>query len=187
MRPIWIKAAILLCLAWLVAGLVIWGARRARQTPETVARYATEHSLDGKSAAERERIMRELADRLNQLEYEQRQQVRMTRRLDSFFRTLTPEERMKFLDLTAPAGFHQMMEAFNKMEPAKRKAFVDRALTQMKERGEEGGAPPSTDDPNVKKIVEHGLRAFYSDASADTKMDLAPLIEQMQKNLQGFR
>jgi len=186
MRPIWIKAALLLLFAWLVAGLVIWGARRARPTPETVIRYADEHSVSGKSAADRERIMRGLADRLNHLEYEQRQQVRVSRRLDAFFKTLTPEERSKFLDLTLPAGFRQMMDAFNKMDPAKRKSFVDHALVQMKERGDEGRPAPALDDPNVKKIVEQGLHSFYSDASADTKMDLAPLIEQMQKNLQGF-
>jgi hypothetical protein len=130
--------------------------------------------------------LRGLADRLNQLEYEQRQHERATRRLDSFFNALTPLERSEFLDLTLPAGFRQMMDAFNKMDPAKRKSFVDHALTQMKERGETDAAGPSMDDPNVKKIVEQGMRAFYSDASADTKMDLAPLIEQMQKNLQGF-
>ena len=36
----------------------------------------------------------------------------------------------------------------------------------------------------MQKMVEQGLRSYYSDATADVKMDLAPLIEQMQKNLQ---
>lgn len=186
MRFPWIKTLLLLAAAWLIAGGVIWWARAARPTPDSVVRYANEHSPEGRSQPAREEALRGLASRLNQLEYEQRQQVRVQRRLDSFFRQLTPEERLEFVDLTAPAGFHQMMEAFNKMDPDKRRTFVERALAQMKEREEEGTGPLPPDDPNVKKMIEHGMHAFYADASADTKMDLAPLIEQMQKNLQGF-
>ena len=36
-----------------------------------------------------------------------------------------------------------------------------------------------------QRVIDQGLKSFYSDASADTKLDLAPLIEQMQRNLQG--
>jgi hypothetical protein len=41
-------------------------------------------------------------------------------------------------------------------------------------------------DENMQKIVDQGLKSFYSEASAETKMDLAPVIEQMQRNLQNF-
>jgi hypothetical protein len=104
----------------------------------------------------------------------------------AFFRSLTPDEQTRFLDLTLPTGFKQMMDALNKMEPEKRKRFVEKSLAEMRQReGEE--RPEAGDDPNVGKIVDQGLRSFYSEASADVKMDVAPLIEQMQKNLQGFR
>ena len=109
--------------------------------------------------------------------------MRMGRRLDGFFRSLTPEEQGRFLDLTLPTGFKQMMEAFNKMDPEKRKRFVKKALEDM-ERDAERGEQPPVDDEVMQKMVEQGLRSYYSDATADVKMDLAPLIEQMQKNLQ---
>ena len=41
-------------------------------------------------------------------------------------------------------------------------------------------------DRNTQKIIDQGLKSFYSEASADTKMDVAPILEQMQRNLQGF-
>jgi hypothetical protein len=76
-----------------------------------------------------------------------------------------------------------MMDAFNKMDPEKRKRMVDRALDDMKKRaGEE--PQRDADDPHIGKIVNEGLRSFYSEANAEVKMDLAPLIEQMQSNLQ---
>ena len=110
----------------------------------------------------------------------------MGKRLDGFFRNLRPEEQARFLDLTLPTGFKQMMDALNKMTPEKRQQFVDKALADMKKR--EGDRPPDAElDGNARKIIDQGFKSFYSDASADVKMDVAPLIEQLQKNLQGGR
>jgi hypothetical protein len=78
------------------------------------------------------------------------------------------------------------MVAFNKMEPEKRKEFVDRALAEVKKR--QGEAPPAGwNEKLVQKIVNQGLNTFYAEASANAKLDLAPLIEQMQRNLQSLR
>jgi hypothetical protein len=140
----------------------------------------------GKSSKDREREMNAVAEQLNALSYDERREVRMSKKLDEFFRLLSPAEQLRFLDLTLPTGFKQMMEAFNKMEPEKRKRFVEKALADMQKNEGDGNAPPP-DDAHVQKIVQEGLRSFYSDASADAKMDLAPLIEQMQKNLQFGR
>ena len=41
------------------------------------------------------------------------------------------------------------------------------------------------DDGMSQRVIDQGLKSFYTDANADTKLDLAPLIEQMQRNLQG--
>ena len=185
MNSLWIKAGAVVAAIWLVAAGVIWWARAAKPTPEAIIRYVSEHPLEGKGAAERGKTIETVAEKLNRLGYEERRQMRMGRKLDEFFRGLTPDEQTRFLDLTLPAGFKQMMEALNKMEPAKRKSFVDRALREMKE--DEGQEQRPVDDKNVEKIVSQGLRSFYSDASAEVKMDVAPLIEQMQMNLQGIR
>jgi hypothetical protein len=70
------------------------------------------------------------------------------------------------------------------MDPAQRKRFVERSLKDMRER--EGDQPPDAElDANARKIIDQGFKSFYSEASAETKMDVAPLIEQLQKNLQG--
>lgn len=190
MRPLWIKATLLLLAVWLVAGGAMWWAKAHKPTPESVAAYVEQTKIEGKSSAERQQEMEKIAKQLNTLSFEQRREVRMTRKLDKFFRQLTPEEQNRFLDLTAPEHFKQMMEALNKMTPQDRKRFVTRALKDMQDQeGElpEGARPQFDQDKNAQKIVEQGLKSFYSEASADTKMDLAPLIEQFQHNLQGLR
>ena len=183
MRSLWIKALLALAAIWIVAGGVIFWAQNAKPSPESLERYVNAHPLDGKSAKDRARTIEKVADQLNGLSYEDRQQMRVGRKLDSFFRSLNAEEQGSFLDLTLPTGFKQMMEAFNKMEPEKRKKFVKRALEDMEREAQSGEQPP-VDDEHVQKMVEQGLRSYYSDATSEVKLDLAPLIEQMQKNLQ---
>ena len=136
----------------------------------------------GKARAE---MIEEVAEQMNALGYEERREFRMSRKLDGFFKELTPEEQGRFLDLTLPTGFKQMMESLNKMDPAQRKRFVERSLKDMQREGEN---PPDRElDANARKIIDQGFKSFYSEASAEVKMDVAPLIEQLQKNLQGVR
>jgi prepilin-type N-terminal cleavage/methylation domain-containing protein/prepilin-type processing-associated H-X9-DG protein len=155
------------------------GRARRGPTPERLIAYVQSHPLEGQSADERSKRLEKVADQVNGLSYEQRRHVRAGRQLESFFRSLTSAEQTRFLDRTLPTGFKQMMEAFNKMTPAKRKEFVERTLADMRKQ-EDGDAPPP-DDENVEKIINEGLKSFYTEASAEVKMDFAPLIEQDAK------
>ena len=182
----WLKIVLVLCAIWALAAGVIFFAHSAKPTAASIAAYAHKNDIASLAGAERQKAIDHMADMLNLTTLEDRQKLRDDGVTNGFFHSLTAEEQSAFLDKTLPAGFKQMMESFNKMTPAKRKDFVDHALTEMKKH--EGEQPPKTiDDANTKKIVDQGLKSFYSDSSADVKMDLTPLIEQMQRNLQGPR
>jgi len=184
MRIPWIKIVGLLAGVWLVVGLAIYWARSERATPESVIRYLDGHPMAGKSGHDRDEVIKRVTGQLNQFSYEQRREVRVSRKLDGFFRELNSGEQSRFLDLTLPSGFHKMMESLNRMTPEKRKEFVDKALADMKKH--EGEEPPDGQmDANAQKVIDQGFKSFYSDASAQVKMDMAPLIEQLQKNMQG--
>ncbi|MGB8353271.1 MAG: hypothetical protein WCD79_05245 [Chthoniobacteraceae bacterium] len=183
--PYWSKIVLVLCAIWALAAGVIYFARAAKPTADSIAAYLQKNDLASQADADRQKEIDRVADMLNRTTLEDRQKLRDNGVTNGFFRSLTPEEQSAFLDKTLPTGFKQMMESFNKMTPSKRKDFVDHALTEM--RKHEGDQPAKIDDANTKKIVDQGLRSFYSDSSADVKMDLAPLIEQMQRNLQGPR
>lgn len=185
MRPLWLKAVLVLAAVWAVAGGAIFWARSVKVTPKSFGKYLEAHSIEGKSGKARAEVIEEVAEQMNALGYEERREFRMGRKLDGFFKALTPDEQGRFLDLTLPTGFKQMMESLNKMEPAQRKRFVERSLKDMQREGEN---PPDRElDANARKIIDQGFKSFYSEASADVKMDVAPLVEQLQKNLQGLR
>jgi hypothetical protein len=39
------------------------------------------------------------------------------------------------------------------------------------------------DDPQIRKIVDQGLKAFYSDATIDAKMDALPFLEALEQTV----
>jgi hypothetical protein len=182
--PFWAKCALIIAGVWLLAGAAIYWSRHAAPTAQSVAASLKSADLAAKSGAARSRAIESVERQLNELSLEERQRLQRSDATRQFFLSLTQEERLAFLDATLPAGFKQWMDAFNKMDRAQRKQIVDRTLAQMKEH-EGDGPPPAQNDEVAQRFVDQGMRSFYKDADADTKLDLAPLIEQMQKNSQG--
>jgi len=183
---IWRNVLVALVLVWAVAGGIIYGTRQARPTAQSITVYLGQHPLAMETGAKRAKIITRAGDMLNGLNLEDRQALQGDGVTRDFFMSLTTAEQAAFLDATLPAGFKQIMEAFNKMEPEKRKEFVNRALAEAKKR--QGEAPPAgLNEQLVQKMVNQGLNTFYAEASANAKLDLAPLIEQMQRNLQSLR
>jgi len=184
MRIPW-RIIIILAAVWLVAGTIIWWTRAARPTPESVATYIKKNSLENVPDAKRAEVIDRVAEQMNRLNFEDRQKLRKLRVDRTFFNTLTPEERQRFLDLTLPEGFRQLMLALNKMTPEQRQKIVQRALDDLEKEDPENGS--RVDREGVQKMIGQGMESFYKDASAEVKLDFAPVIEQLQRATQRGR
>jgi hypothetical protein len=187
----------------LVALVVIWAvaiagyefAKHAKITPEKVRAYISSVDFSHLSAADREAAIRKLAAMLNALSLEERQGLRFDRR--GWFDEMTEAEKSEFLEATLPTGFKQMLGAFEEMPPDKRKHVVDQAVKQLQDARQQmaagGQAPPAdTNGPALspelqEKVTKIGLQSFYSQSSAETKAELAPLLEQMQLMMESGR
>jgi hypothetical protein len=181
--PFWSKCALVLVGVWIVAGAVIYWARHAKPTAQSVTAYLHDANLAGHARAD---TITAVETQLNEVSLEDRQQLQRSGATRQFFLELTPAERLAFLDATLPAGFKQWMDAFNKMTREQRKQIVDRTLAQMKAHEGDDQPPAAPNDEVARHFVDQGMRSFYKDADADTKLDMAPLIEQMQRNAQSF-
>ena len=182
MRPNWIKVVALLAVLWLLVAGITSVVRRSRPTPESIAAFVGENTLDGKAPAERAKLIEAVASKVNRLEYEQRRELDKQRKLDKFWTALSAGEKSRYLDLVLPSGFKQMMENFNKMEPGKRKRMVQKAVDDLRTR--EADRPErALDDPQIRKIVDQGLKSFYSDATIDAKMDALPFLEALEQTV----
>ena len=187
----------------MIALVVIWAlaiagyeiARHAKVTPEKVRAYVGSLDFSHLSAADREASIRKLAAMLNALSLEERQGLRLDRR--GWFDEMTEAEKSEFLEATLPTGFKQMLTAFEDMPPDKRKHVVDQAVKQLQDARQQmatdGQAPAAgTNGPVLspelqEKVTKIGLQSFYSQSSAETKAELAPLLEQMQQMMESGR
>ena len=191
-RPV-LQAVFALLVIWMVA-LAGWEiARHARVTPEKVRAYLTSVDFGTLSAADRAAASQKLAAMLNALSLEERQRLRLDR--TGWFKQMTEDEKEKFIAATLPTGVKQMLNAFEQLPTDKQQRAVDDAVKQMKaaqEKPATGGAPPGADGPPISpelqgKVMKLGLQSFYSQSSAQTKAELAPLLEQMQQMMESGR
>ncbi len=193
-RPL-LYGLLALALAWLLA----WGGyhftQSSRMTADKVAIYLKSVDLAQLHGPLRARALQELADKLNALSMEERRKARMNRLWERWFREMSDDEKGSFLAATMPSGIKQMLASFEKLPQDRRKKTIDDALQQLKEardQSPDGGAadpngPPVLSEEVRQRVVSVGLNAYYSQSSAQTKAELAPLLEEIQRAMETGR
>ncbi len=159
-------------------------------TAEKVVAFVASVNLSKLSAADRAKAIQDLADKINKLSYEERQRMRADRSGERWFEQMTEEEKGQFIEATMPTGFKQMINAFEEMPEDKRRRAIDGALKRLREaRVQAGGAtnrPPISPELEAK-VRTIGLKTFYSQSSAQTKAELAPVLEELQRAMESGR
>ena len=137
----------------------------------------------------REKKLREIAGLVNRLDFAERQKTRDDRITEGFFRRMSPSEKKLFIDLTVRESMGKFMEAIDALPPEKRKEFVKQGLSEIEsgKTEEEMAKARELGDDLLETIAGEGMRAYFEKASADTKLDLAPLMESMNEVMQGLR
>jgi hypothetical protein len=192
-------------LVWAMATLVgIWAvawtgyriAKNAKPTAEKVIAFTEAKDLSQLSGEARAKAIRELADKLNGLSLEERQKARLSRASENWFSEMTEEEKGEFIEATMPTGFKQMITAFEQMPEENRRRSINEALRRLRETNDRlqagqivlgGGTnrPPPVSEELQAKVRTIGLKAFYSESSAQTKAELAPVLEELQRVMEG--
>lgn len=194
-----VKAVLVLTLVW--AG--VWGIRALagakRITAERVnqeiagANFADwsdrETVPDNSEGKRRIKEITKISDMVNRLDFQEREKNRENREGEMFFRKLSAEEKGLFIELTVMESMNRFMEALDTMPPEQRKKFVERGLKDLKNgrTEEEMARADDLGSDLLEKISQEGMRAYFEKSSADTKLDLAPLMEAINEAMQGLR
>jgi hypothetical protein len=91
-----------------------------------------------------------------------------------------------------------MITAFEQQPEDKRKRAIDEALKRLRETnaqvqgGQNPGSANVTNQPPLSpeleaKVRTIGLKSFYSQSSAQTKAELAPVLEELQRVMESGR
>lgn len=191
------KGLAVLALVWAIVFGVRTFASSKKITAERLDREVREMAFadwsenpgSGAVAKERKEKIRRVADMVNRLDFAEREKNRQNRSGEDFFRKLSPSEKNLFIDLTIMESMGRFMEALDQMPEEQRKKFVEQGMKEIQEgrTEEEMARAQEMDDNLLTKISEEGMRAYFDKASADTKLDLAPLMEAMNEVMQGLR
>ncbi len=187
----------LLALIWAAVFTVRHFAASKMITAERLDREMRELAFDdwsenpgaGAVAKEREEDIRRIAEMVNRLDFAEREKNRKNRSGEDFFRKLSVKEKNLFVDLTIVESMSKFMEALDQMPEEQRKRFVEKGLKEIQEgrSADEMERAREMDESLLTKISQEGMRAYFDKASADTKLDLAPLMESMNEVMQGLR
>ncbi len=184
-----LRGVIGLAVIWAMVFLVTSIAGARKPTAEKVAEFQSNNQLAEIDDPERRReVVEKMAKMLNQMEASELSLLAEREEHDprrDFFRAMNPDEQRLFMERRVGRAFEQIMESFNEMDRDERKRIVERSLRQMRENGTGPGGErlEETDPEIVEKMTEAGLKAYYEDASVETKIDLAPLMEEMQRSM----
>ncbi len=194
-------AVLTLLMAW---GLAFGGraiSRALRVTPDTVLAFLREQDLSHLSGEARGRALRKLASLWNALSLEERRTARGNPFWRRWFSAMTDEEKAAFLEATLPSGFNQMMNAFEQMPPERRRKAIEETAKRIREARETAkadadaaGNEDASPDPGPQisrevqeRVVQSGLKTFYDSGSTQLKSEMAPLLEELQRSMEGGR
>ncbi len=192
-----VKGVVVLALIWAAVFAVRSFAASKKITAESLDREVRELAFDdwsenpgsGAMAKEREEEIRRIAVMVNRLDFAEREKNRRNRSGEDFFRKLSVKEKNLFVDLTIVESMSKFMEALDQMPEKQRKRFVEKGLKDIQEGRTAGEMERARemDENLLTKISEEGMRAYFDKASADTKLDLAPLMKAINEEMQGLR
>jgi hypothetical protein len=190
-HPILVAGAAIL-LVWLLAwsGYVI--SKHSKMTAQKVTKFQQSLDLGRLSAADRLKALKELAEKLNALSPEERQQWRLD--LD-WFRQLTDDEKAYFIDAFLPGEMRIALQMFEKWPKERQQREIDSALQELRKnavnpqsselskvRGTNGPVLTPEMDKQIRAI---GLNALFKSGSAQTKAQLAPLLMEVQRQFES--
>jgi hypothetical protein len=197
-RPVCISVLAVVAV-WATAMIGYKIAKNSRVTAEKVKVFADSVDLASLSAEARAKAIQRLAEMINALSVEERRRTRLEQASWKWLEQMTEDEKSTFVEATVPTGFKQMLNAFEQLPEDKRRKAVDDAVRHLRDEqkrliaengeGTPGGTnlPPPISPELQARIRTMGLRAFYSQSSAQTKAELAPVLEELQRIMESGR
>ena len=178
---------------WLAVWAGHWYFENLKMTAAKVRAYLESVNFGELTGAARAKALKELEDKLNALSYEERQRLQSEHVINDWFAQMTEAEKSQFIEATLPTGIKQMIHAFQQLPQDKRQRLIDNAMKNLRAannrspNGSGTNSPPPISPELEAKIRTIGLKSFYSQSSAETKAEVAPLLEELQRQMQSGR
>jgi len=167
-------------------------------TADKVSQYARTTDLNRLDAVSRAEALRRLEEMINRLPPDERRKWREGGAWKNWFDEMTETEKGGFIDATMPSGFKQWLNQFDALPEENRKKFIDylagrlrdtHQLVTDREPGHTNSMFGTNEAPLLSAQLESraqtiGLKTYFTESSAETKAELAPFLEEIQRDMQ---
>ena len=183
-------ATLLIIAVWLAAWAAYTLARKSKLTADKVIAHQSSLELEKLPAEARRKALQSLVDKLNALSTDERAKWHLDW---DWFRQLTEEEKSWFIDAFLPGEMTRALAYFERLPRAQQQKDIDSALEELRRHAANPRRPAPGDSTNGpifspeldQKIRTMGLSALYGQASAQTKAELAPLLLEVQRQMEN--
>ena len=190
-----VPALIALAVIWGGVAIVFRATDSYIMTPEKVVLLVKEAPWkDHRKASkdERKAFLEKITAAVNKLDFEQQRLLREDGRneIEDFALDLTDEERRWFISQTVEKQFVFVMKRFQSMGLEERKRTLDQTRAEMRKNNRDVDALDGLVTENERAfetIIERGLEEYYNKGSDKRKMQMAPLLSELQRRMQGGR
>ena len=181
---------------WSVVGFVMHVTEDSVSTPEKVmAMISTPPWAHGRkpSPVERQAFLDQIVKFYNLLDLNQRRQLREDDTKGEsmlFIAELTEPERKAYLKAIMEAQFQPLMKAWTNLTKEDRRKFLASSRQDMRKNGRDTGsldALSAEDEKAFDKMIDGSLSDYYQQGDEKRKVNLGPLMEELQMRVQGQR
>jgi hypothetical protein len=191
----WLVALALLALIWGAVAVVMQRTDELVSWPGKVLGLLEDTPwLEGGSVSESERRLHlhRVITNLNRLEAAQRRSLREDGQeaIDRFFASLTPEEQKEYVNRTVEPYLKTLDAGLKRLPEEERKRLVARLrgdLRNLRGNSADGERLNDQDREFLELMIDEDPVLFLREAPLKVKMELAPVLEEMQSRLQGLR
>lgn len=191
-------ALLVLILAWVIAGTGFWLAGQMKVTPDKVLIFLRETHLAELQGRVREKAVEQLGKMMARLTPQERRDIQLTSAWRRWILEMTDNERGDLLEATLPSGIQQMLASFEELPEDRRLRALNDAYKRLREAQNELARADPEESSNTNDLPElspelqeralrTGLKTFYSESSAQTKAEMAPLLEEIQRSMESGR
>ncbi len=191
-RP-WLLVAVLLTVVWSGVAIVMRMTDHAVSSPATVYELMTApiwSESPARSGSSRDEALARVISKFNRLTASQRSDFREEHEsvIETFLDQLSEDELETYVDQTIRPKLDAILKGLRAMAESDRKSFVSRIRKDLRERPPPGMPEEMAfaDDEILAEVMDEELEAQFRDASVETKLKFAPMLESIQNRLQGF-
>lgn len=194
-RRIWLTIAILLAIIWSIVAVVMNQTDHLVSWPDKVIALAEEapwlHGAEGTQESRQQYLDRVITN-FNRLDSPQRRSLREDGQetLDKFYASLSEEEQKEYVNRTVEPYFDGISRALKLMPEEDRKRLVGRMRSEMKSlraTSKEGDRLSDQDREFMEMMIAEDPILFLREAPTKVKLELGPVLEEMQSRVQGMR